>query len=268
MKRFVKLSVVSLYCLGSFSSAQDLGWVAIGPLEGSAKNIRQLSLKLDNKMTLYAVTDTGILSYSGNTHWRLDFPNIDDPYCAGRGKFYNGIWFSPHIDSLFFVAYTGCNVDPEPTLLRLYGARDYQKVFGAGSVGARFNLVFDPLRNSVLYVDIVGLRISRDAGLTWFPDIFHSLSFYSSSFMRIDEATGSKICADGSDGVYVTADAGKTKKRIFDPNNERYANDLLAWNDTLVIAAGKYQGNFTADYDILWSPDGGATWTQACGTRI
>jgi hypothetical protein len=68
MKRFVKLSVVSLYCLGSFSSAQDFGWVAIGPLEGSAKNIRQLSLKLDNKMTLYAVTGAGILRYLGNDY--------------------------------------------------------------------------------------------------------------------------------------------------------------------------------------------------------
>jgi hypothetical protein len=179
------------------------------------------------------------------------------------GKIYNGIWFSPHVGNLFFVAYYGCNIDPEPTLARLYGTQDYQVVYGAAGGGVSFNLVFDPLSDSVLYVDIAGLRISRDAGLTWFPDIYHYRIFYSYSFMRIDEATGAKIYADGNNAVYVTADTGNTKRSIFDFNNERYVSDLLAWNDTLVIAAGKYQGNFTADYGILWSPDGGATWTQA-----
>jgi hypothetical protein len=264
MKRSTKQIVILLFCAGSVSAAaQNLGWVAIGPFEGSSKAIRQLSVKLDNKMTLYAVTGIGILSYWGNAHWKTEFPNTDDPYCRGSGELYNGIWFSPHIDSLSFVAYHGCNIDPTPTLERLYGTRDSRIVYGAAGVGASFNLVFDPLSDSVLYVDIVGLRISRDAGLTWFPDDYHSRDFYSYLFMRIDEATGSKIYAHGNNAVYVTADTGHTKKSIFDFNNERYVSDLLAWNDTLVIAVGRYQSNFTADYGILWSSDGGATWTQA-----
>jgi len=264
MKRFTKHIVVFLCCIGSFSSAQNLGWVALGPFEGSAKKVRQLSVKVkvDNKITLYAVTDAGIVSCLGNTHWKVDLPNIDDSYCAGNGKLYNGIWFSPHIDSLFFVAYHGCNIDPTPKLLRRYGTRDYQEVFGAAGIGASFNLLFDPLGDSVIYVDIVGLRISRDTGLTWFPDIFHSLNFHSSYFMRIDESTGLKIYADGYDGVYVTADRGKTAKKIFDFNNKRYGTDLLARNDTLVLTIGMYQGNFTADYGVFWSSNGGTTWTQ------
>jgi hypothetical protein len=53
MKRFTKHIAVFLCCIGSSSSAQNLGWVVVGSLEGSAKKIRQLSVKLDKKMTLY-----------------------------------------------------------------------------------------------------------------------------------------------------------------------------------------------------------------------
>ena len=237
------------------------GWRSIGPGSNLLSLVNQVAFDKFHG-TLYAVTDSAIIAWAGDTVWNVVNPRScysEYGFCDRAVRIYQ----HPSLDSLWFIGRDDVNIESNPYLVKTRTPAEFgYSVWWGGGFPTSFSLLFDPGDPSRIYADLYGFGVSGDTGETWIFPLEESIS--SDNRLLLDELNPQILYAVSQNEYYggngLSRNATGSWTTVLESLSGNAFTDCLVRGDTIVIAQARWKIDTVQVHGILRSVDGGVTW--------